>query len=119
MTSVFFYFFQTKYDLVVCAFTFLEFKDQGERLTYLDTLWRRVEPGGYLILVEVGSIAGFFTMSEARSYLIESFKNPELSGHIYAPVSLKILMFIFNLYKHFKSEWAPNTWLFDIYILMY
>ena len=119
MTSVFFYFFQTKYDLVVCAFTFLEFKDQGERLTYLDTLWRRVEPGGYLILVEVGSIAGFFTMSEARSYLIESFKNPELSGHIYAPVSLKILMFIFNLYKHFKSEWAPNTLLFDIYILMY
>ena len=71
----------------------MEFKDQGERLTYLDTLWRRVEPGGFLILVEVGSIAGFFTMSEARSYLIESFKNPELSGHIYAPVSL-----ILNVY---------------------
>ena len=68
----------------------MEFKDQGERLTYLDTLWRRVEPGGFLILVEVGSIAGFFTMSEARSYLMESFKNPELSGHIYAPVSLII-----------------------------
>ena len=71
----------------------MEFKDQGERLTYLDTLWRRVEPGGFLILVEVGSIAGFFTMSEARSYLIESFKNPELSGRIHAPVSL-----ILNVY---------------------
>ena len=78
--------FQMKYDLVVSAFTFLEFGNQDQRLEYLETLWRRVEPNGFLILLEVGSTAGFFTLAEARQFLINIFKDPELSGHIHAPV---------------------------------
>ena len=80
--------FQTKYDLVVSAFTFLEFRNHKERLNNLHTLWERVEPGGFLVLTEVGSTSGFFVLAEARNYLMELFNDPDLSGYIYAPVNI-------------------------------
>jgi ribosomal protein RSM22 (predicted rRNA methylase) len=84
-------FFQTKYDLVVCAFTLLDLRSEAERIAYVDSLWRKVEKNGFLILTEVGTNAGFQTLAEARHHLIQTFQDPELFGHLFAPVRKETL----------------------------
>ena len=118
---------KTKYDLVVSAFTFLEFRNHKERLNNLHTLWERVEPGGFLVLTEVGSTSGFFVLAEARNYLMELFNdpNPELSGYIYAPCPHEYLCprvnegrkpCLFDVrYKNFPFKWAPGAMNENIY----
>ena len=118
---------ETKYDLVVSAFTFLEFRNHKERLNNLHTLWERVEPGGFLVLTEVGSTSGFFVLAEARNYLMELFNdpNPELSGYIYAPCPHEYLCprvnegrkpCLFDVrYKNFPFKWAPGAMNENIY----
>ena len=73
-----------KYDLVTSSFTLLDLSSEPERLAYVQTLWDRVEPNGYLILTEVGTKSGFQTILEARSLLNHLFK--DTTGHIFAPV---------------------------------
>ena len=73
-----------KYDLVTSSFTLLDLSSEPERLAYIQTLWDRVEPNGYLILTEVGTKSGFQTILEARSLLNHLFK--DTTGHIFAPV---------------------------------
>lgn len=77
--------FQTKYDLVTSSFTLLDFSNESERMAYVQTLWDRVEPNGYLVLTEVGTKSGFQTMLEARDVLIHLFK--DTPGYIFAPVN--------------------------------
>ena len=47
----------------------LELPSAVERLSCLHTLWEKVEYGGYLVLVETGTNAGFHVIAEARDYL--------------------------------------------------
>jgi len=78
----------TKYDLVTSSFTLLDLPNERQRLTYVETLWHRVEEGGFLILTEVGTHHGYQTINEARELLIDLFNNSENSenkGHIFAP----------------------------------
>ena len=77
-----------KYDLVVCSNTLLELPSTSERLETLSKLWDRVEKvrvknlwnnghtilivqGGYMVLTETGTNAGFHVIAEARDYLIQ------------------------------------------------
>ena len=77
-----------KYDLVVCSNTLLELPSTSARLETLSKLWERVEKvrvknllnnghnilivqGGYMVLTETGTNAGFHVIAEARDYLIQ------------------------------------------------
>ena len=66
------------------SFTLLDFSNESDRMAYVQTLWDRVEPNGYLVLTEVGTKSGFQTMLEARDVLIHLFK--DTPGYIFAPV---------------------------------
>ncbi len=88
--------------MATCAFTLLDLTTEDERLTTVDALWRKVEPGGFLVLIEVGTNAGFQVLSEARHYLnncIAATKQEdplfddeqdaaEMRGHLFAPVNI-------------------------------
>ena len=91
-----YYFFQTKYDLVTSAFTLLDLTSQRERIVHIESLWRRVQPGGYLILTEVGTPAGFHAISEARNVLKALFaydeeNDGEILNCFYTTNQLKML----------------------------
>ncbi len=45
------------YDLVTCTHSLLDLPDEKTRLTTVDKLWRKT--GGYLVLIENGTNAGF------------------------------------------------------------
>ncbi len=51
--------FQLLYDLVTCCHTLLELPSREARLVAVDTLWRKTEHGGFFVLVEDGTNAGF------------------------------------------------------------
>ena len=102
------------YDLVTCSHSLLDISTELERINIVDTLWRKTSAqGGFLILVENGTNAGFQVLQEARHYLSQisnpvqqnkdisdissegedcdnvastSFKSKEkYSGHLFAP----------------------------------
>ena len=56
---------------MLCSNTLLELPSAEQRLTSLNNLWERVEEGGYLVLVETGTNAGFHVIVEARDYLTQ------------------------------------------------
>ena len=58
-----------KYDLVVSSNSLLELPSAQDRLATLHSLWERVETGGYLVLADTGTNAGFHVIAEARDYL--------------------------------------------------
>ena len=58
-----------KYDLVVSSNSLLELPSAQDRLSTLHSLWERVETGGYLVLADTGTNAGFHVIAEARDYL--------------------------------------------------
>jgi len=60
-----------KYDLVICSNTLFELPSASERLSALNNIWDRVEDGGYLVLAETGTNAGFHLIAEARDFLIQ------------------------------------------------
>ena len=83
-----------KYDLVTCSHTLLELPTALARVTTLDTLWRRTAVGGYLVIIELGTNAGFQLISEARNYLLQvsrvdsgTAEDAEINGHVAMPVS--------------------------------
>ena len=60
------------YDLVTCSHTLLDISTTLERINVIDNLWRKTCPsGGFLVLVENGSNAGFQVIQEARHYLLQ------------------------------------------------
>eukprot|EP00088_Acartia_fossae_P049919 TRINITY_DN5544_c0_g1_i5.p1 TRINITY_DN5544_c0_g1~~TRINITY_DN5544_c0_g1_i5.p1 ORF type:complete len:507 (-),score=71.00 TRINITY_DN5544_c0_g1_i5:212-1732(-) len=60
-----------KYDLVLSAYSLMEKKSAKERLELIFKLWSRVEENGCLVLVELGTNAGFQIISEARDFLLQ------------------------------------------------
>ena len=64
------------YDLVTCSHTLLHIPTELERINIVDNLWRKTSPdGGFLILVENGTNAGFQVLQEARHYLLQVIKH--------------------------------------------
>ena len=57
------------YDMVTCSHSLLHVPSVTERINIVDNLWRKTANGGYLIIVENGSNAGFQVVQEARNYL--------------------------------------------------
>ena len=57
------------YDMVTCSHSLLHVSSVSERINIVDNLWRKTANGGYLIIVENGSNAGFQVVQEARHYL--------------------------------------------------
>ena len=98
-------FAQLKYDLVTCSHTLLELSSALARVTAIDNLWRRTEVGGYLVLIEIGTNAGFQLISEARNYLLQvtrvdngNAEDAEINGHVAMPVrviEMKVFYFVF------------------------
>ena len=84
-----------KYDLVTCSHTLLELPSALARVTAIDSLWRRTAVGGYLVIIEIGTNAGFRLISEARNYLLQvsrfdngNAEDEETNGHVAMPVSV-------------------------------
>ena len=81
------------YDLVTMCFTLMELPSSEARLTIVDNLWRKTQEGGFLVLIEEGTNAGFSLIMEARDYLTQvgkmklpnRGKEVEIRGHLYAP----------------------------------
>ena len=81
---------------MTCAHTLLELPSAYARVSAIDSLWRRTSVGGYFIITEIGSNAGFQLISEARNYLLQvarvdhgnAQEDAELNGHVALPVSI-------------------------------
>ncbi|CAF3478641.1 unnamed protein product [Rotaria sp. Silwood1] len=58
------------FDLVVADHTLFEFENRFERLKVVQSLWYNVKPGGFLILVERGTIHGYTAIIEARENIL-------------------------------------------------
>ncbi len=56
------------YDLVTCTHSLLDLPDEKTRLTTVDKLWRKT--GGYLVLIENGTNAGFQVRKGKNVYLL-------------------------------------------------
>ena len=76
-----------KHDLVVTSRTLFELTNRETRLRTLDILWKTVNPGGCLVVVENGTVRGCELILEARHFLLEGVitdeRNP--AGRIIAP----------------------------------
>lgn len=70
----------TKYDIVLSAFSFFELPDMKSRIQTLQNLWNKTET--FLIIVEQGSLAGFQVINEAREFILNSKRNP---GYVVSP----------------------------------
>jgi len=68
------------YDVVLSAFSLIELPNRKNRLEVLTNLWTRCN--GYLVLVEMGTNAGFKLITEARNFLI-NLKGDD--SHLFAP----------------------------------
>ena len=86
-------FLQLKYDLVTCSHTLMDLPSALARVTALDSLWRRTAVGGHLVIIEIGTNAGFQLISEARNYLLQlcrvdtgTEEDAEINGHVTMPV---------------------------------
>ncbi|GBN15875.1 Methyltransferase-like protein 17, mitochondrial [Araneus ventricosus] len=58
-----------KYDLVVSAFSLLDLPSVEDRVRTIDTLWRKTKD--ILVIIENGNLSGFFSMLDARDYILQ------------------------------------------------
>ncbi|XP_055917563.1 methyltransferase-like protein 17, mitochondrial [Eupeodes corollae] len=72
----------TKYDLVVSAFSLFELPSAKDRKEVIMNLWKKCD--GYMIVVEEGSRRGSEIVNEVRSNVLTS-RDPDLVGHVFAP----------------------------------
>jgi len=61
---------ENAFELVVADHTLFEFENKFERLKAVRSLWYNVKPGGFLILVERGTIPGYTAINEARENIL-------------------------------------------------
>ncbi|XP_026478658.1 methyltransferase-like protein 17, mitochondrial [Ctenocephalides felis] len=60
---------EIRYDIVLCAYTLFEMSTPELRLEKLVKLWNKTEQ--FLVIVEMGTNAGFRLISEARDFLLQ------------------------------------------------
>ncbi|XP_055532235.1 methyltransferase-like protein 17, mitochondrial [Wyeomyia smithii] len=73
----------TKYDLVLSAFSLFELPTKKTRLDVVENLWNKCD--GFLVLVEHGSSAGFSLIDEARQFLTNKNDSSDCEYHIFSP----------------------------------
>ncbi|GFN92396.1 methyltransferase-like protein 17, mitochondrial [Plakobranchus ocellatus] len=78
---------QNKFSLVVCAYNLMEQPSHEDRSQLVQDLWEMTE--SYLVLIEIGTGAGFKLVDEAKETLLQISNqvNPEnpLHGHVFSP----------------------------------
>lgn len=72
-----------KYDIVFSGYTLLEMSSAKARAELLLNLWNKCD--GYLILVEMGTRAGFNLINEARQFLIEHTRQSGEELDVFSP----------------------------------
>ena len=88
---------QSKFDITVSNFSLLDLQSYNERMKIIDALWE--ETKHFMILVEAGTMEGFFTLQEARGRILGSDSLTEAEegvssdmvaaeGFVFAPVSM-------------------------------
>ncbi|RXG60289.1 Methyltransferase-like protein 17, mitochondrial [Armadillidium vulgare] len=75
-----------KYDLVVSSRSLFEVGDLSTRVRTIDILWKKVSPGGFLVIVETGSMYGYTIMMEIRDYLQEISRIEREKYNYYSPI---------------------------------
>ncbi|XP_053685073.1 methyltransferase-like protein 17, mitochondrial [Sabethes cyaneus] len=73
----------SKYDIVLSAFSLFELPTKQTRLDVVENLWNKCDE--FLVLVEHGSLAGFSLIDEARQFLIDKNSADGCEYHIFAP----------------------------------
>ncbi|XP_045623534.1 ribosome assembly protein METTL17, mitochondrial [Procambarus clarkii] len=106
-----------KYELVMCSRSLFELPDIASRLRTIDILWRKT--GGYLIIIESGTNAGYRLVLEARDYVLELSRraqeegDPNLQGHVFSPCSHDMFCPRFfdgtNIPCNFEVSYKPFT----------
>ncbi|KAF0767688.1 methyltransferase-like protein 17, mitochondrial [Aphis craccivora] len=72
-----------KFDLVVSAYTMFELPDIKTRFETLLNLWNKTKK--YIVLVEMGTRAGFNLINEARDLLLEISSQNSTKSHVFSP----------------------------------
>jgi len=75
-----------KFDLVVSAYTLFELPDIKTRFETLLNLWNKTKK--YIVLVEMGTRAGFNLINEARDLLLEISSQNRTKSHVFSPVNV-------------------------------
>lgn len=81
------YCLQLKFDLVVSAYSLFELPNIQTRFETILNLWNKTKK--YLVLVEMGTRAGFGLINEARDLLLEISSQNNIKSHIFSPVKQK------------------------------
>jgi ribosomal protein RSM22 (predicted rRNA methylase) len=66
-----------KYDLVTASYVLSELASSKARRQVVRALWKSVEPGGLLVLVDAGTPLAFRYLKELRAMLLQDSKNEE------------------------------------------
>lgn len=72
-----------KFDLVVSAYSLFELPDIKNRFETLLNLWNKTKK--YIVLVEMGTRAGFNLINEARDLLLEISSQNNTKSHVFSP----------------------------------
>lgn len=80
---------ESKFSLVLSAYSLFELPSAKERLEVLMTLWNKCD--GYLVIVEAGNKHGFELVNEARNFLLH-LTGEDNSAHVFAPVSERLFV---------------------------
>lgn len=100
----------TNYDLLLSAFSLMELPNRKTRVDIITNLWQRCT--GYLILVELGTNAGFKLINEARDLLNKlSEKESKHEGSLFAPCPHQLACPRFKLQDgtpcNFETKYFP------------
>ena len=77
-----------RYNLVVASRSFFEVGDLTSRAKTVDILWRKVMPGGFLVLVETGSYHGHSLLMALRDYLIDICRIERQKYSLSSPINV-------------------------------
>ncbi|KAJ8041992.1 Methyltransferase-like protein 17, mitochondrial [Holothuria leucospilota] len=89
---------KTTFDITISNNSLLEIQSHEERMKLLDILWNKTKD--FLILIENGSLEGYYTLMEARNMILakgqnEVSFNPEWckgeEGYVFAPCSHDVI----------------------------
>lgn len=75
---------QVKFDLVVSAYSLFELPNIKNRFETLLNLWNKTKK--YIVLVEMGTRAGYNLINEARDLLLEISSQNNIKRHVFSPV---------------------------------
>lgn len=88
------------YDMVTCSYVLAELNTDKSRRQLIRSLWKQVEPGGIMVLIEHGSPLSFRTLRQIRTMLIEMDDDTRLTSNgapkIIAPVNWCCVPFPFH-----------------------